>query len=74
MAGITLVQAEAQLTAWIAASTAVASGQSYSIAGRSITRADAKEIRESITYWDTQVKRLSRGGGIGVKFATPVTD
>lgn len=73
MAGITLAQAEAQLAVWIEASTTVASGQAYSIGNRSITRADAKEIRESITFWDAQVKRLSRGG-IAVRFATPVTD
>ena len=41
MAGITLAQAEAQLAAWLAASTAVASNQSYTIAGRTYTRADA---------------------------------
>ena len=62
MAGITLAQAEAQLTAWIAASTAVASNQSYTISGRTLTRANAKEIRESVEFWDRKVKRLSRGG------------
>ena len=62
MAGITLVQAEAQLAAWIAASTAVATGQSYSIGGRSLTRANAAEIRESITFWDEKVQTLTRGG------------
>jgi hypothetical protein len=59
MAGITLAQAETQLSAWIAASTAVAGNQSYSIAGRSLTRADAKEIRESITYWNNMVQTLT---------------
>lgn len=62
MAGITLAQAEAQLTAWIAASTAVASGQAYSIAGRSLTRANAAEIRENIKFWDGKAKELSRSG------------
>lgn len=59
MAGITLAQAEAQLAAWIAASTAVASGQSYSIAGRSLTRVDAGEIRSTIDYWDGKVRSLT---------------
>jgi len=59
MAGITLAQAQAQLDAWLAASTAVASGQSYSIAGRSLSRVDAGEIREQITYWNGQVSMLS---------------
>lgn len=62
MAGITLAQAETQLAAWLAADTAVASGQSYTIGSRSLTRANAKEIRENITYWNAQVERLNRGG------------
>lgn len=70
MAGITLSDAESQLTVWIAASSAVASGQSYSIAGRSLNRANAREIRENIEFWDRQCKRLSRGG-IRVRGATP---
>ncbi|MCF6147282.1 MAG: hypothetical protein E3K37_01340 [Candidatus Kuenenia sp.] len=70
MAGITLAEAEAQLSTWLAASTAVASGQSYSIAGRALTRANASEIRENITFWDNHVKRLTRGG-IRIRGATP---
>lgn len=70
MAGVTLVTAEAQLASWIAADTACASGQSYSIAGRALTRANAAEIRNNITYWDNMVKRLTRGG-IRVRGATP---
>ena len=62
MAGITLTQAEAQLTAWLAASSAVASGQAYSIGGRSLTRANAAEIRNQIEFWDAKVQTLSRGG------------
>lgn len=58
MAGITLAQAEAQLATWLAASTAVASGQSYSINGRSLSRVDAGEIREQIDYWQGWVTRL----------------
>lgn len=60
MAGITLAQAQAQLDLWIAASSAVAASQSYSIAGRSLSRVDAGEIREQITYWNSQVERLTR--------------
>jgi len=70
MAGITLVQAETQLAAWLAADTAVATGQSYSIGGRSLTRANAKEIRENITYWNAWVEKLTRGG-IRLVGATP---
>ena len=59
MAGITLLQAQAQLDTWIAASLAVATGQRYMINGRELWRVDAKEIRESIDYWNTQVALLS---------------
>lgn len=66
MAGITLEQAEAQLSAWLSASAAVAQGQSYTIStesgSRSLSRANAREIMSQIKYWDTQVKRLTRGG------------
>ena len=71
MAGITLAQAEAQLALWLAADAAVASGQSYTIGGRSLTRANAREIRENIDFWDARVQKLTRGG-MSIKGATPV--
>ena len=71
MVGITLTQAEAQLALWLAADQAVAAGQSYTISGRTLTRADAREIRGNIVFWDKQVKRLSRGG-IRVTGGTPL--
>lgn len=59
MAGITLDQAQAQLDLWIGASAAVARKQSYSIAGRSLTLADAADIRSNVEYWNNQVQKLS---------------
>jgi hypothetical protein len=59
MAGITSAQAAAALARWVAADEAVATGQEYSIGGRSLTRADAKEIRENIDYWDDKCKELA---------------
>lgn len=68
MAGITLAQAQQQLQAWIEASLAIASGQAYSIGGRSLTRANLPEVNKSIDKWDAKVKELSRGsGGIRVR-------
>lgn len=58
MAGITLVQAQTQLAAWLEADAAVAQNQSYSIAGRSLSRADAATITEKIKYWNGMVKQL----------------
>jgi hypothetical protein len=71
MAGITLTQAEAKLTEWLAADTAVSSGQSYTIGGRSLSRANAKEIRENIEYWDAKAKALGTSG-IKIYGGTPV--
>lgn len=71
MAQITLAQAETQLAAWLAADTAVATGQSYSVSGRALTRADAKEIRENIVFWNEMVGRLSGTGGMKITGVTP---
>lgn len=67
MAGITLAQAETQLAAWLDADAKVAQGQSYSIGGRSLTRADARVITEKIDYWQRQVEVLSAGGTRGIR-------
>ena len=69
MAGITLAQAEAKLTLWMAAMDKIAVGQSYNIAGRALTRANLDEVQRQVEYWDSQVKRLTRGG-ISVRGAT----
>ena len=60
MAAITLTQARAQLQAWLEADAAVARSQSYSIANRSLSRADAGEITEKIKYWSRMVSDLER--------------
>lgn len=52
---LTLTQAQTALDAWIAADLAVAKGQSYSMNGRTLTLANAKEIREQIQYWERRV-------------------
>ena len=59
MAGITLTEAQEQLNRWMAASTAVAARQSYTIDGRTMTFANAREIRETIDYWEAKVATLS---------------
>lgn len=62
MAGITLAQAEAQLANWLAASEAVALNQSYSISGRTLTRANADHIQKQVEFWDSKVKQLAAIG------------
>ena len=59
MAGITLEQASAALTVWLNAATAVSTGQSYTIGGRSLTRADSNSIMSWVNFWDNKVKELS---------------
>lgn len=60
---ITLVQAQTQLSNWLAASTAVSASQNYKIAteggSRELTRANASEIQEMITYWERRVDALT---------------
>ena len=58
MAGITLAQAEAQLALYLAAETAVLSGQSYEIAGRKLTRANLAEIQKGIEIWNQRASVL----------------
>lgn len=66
MAGITLAQAQAKLDEYIAAETAVLSGQSYEIAGRRLNRANLAEIQQGVSIWNQRVQALSaRSGGRG---------
>lgn len=66
---ITLAAALAQLNAYMDASIAIAANQSYEIAGRRLTRADAAQVKQMIEYWDAYVKRLS-GTGPRTKYVT----
>lgn len=60
MSAISLATAQAHLEKWVEADAAVASNQSYAIAGRSLTRADAAEITAKIQFWEAKVNRLQR--------------
>ena len=59
MAGLTLTQAQTQLDAYLAAETAVLTGQSYEIAGRKLSRADLDSIQTGIKTWNARVVTLS---------------
>ena len=52
---ITLSYAREQLQLWQSALTATASGQAYSIGGRSLTRQDNATIRAEIQRWHNAV-------------------
>lgn len=56
---ITLEQAKTHLTAWLDASLAVSTAQSYSIGSRTLTRANISEIQKQINYWENKVNELT---------------
>lgn len=62
---ITLASAQTQLAAWLAASEALAQGQSYSMGGRSLSMANATEVREMINYWSGVEARLLHAANTG---------
>lgn len=72
MSTISLSTAQAQLDLWIAADTAIAKSQSYSIGDKSLTRANAKEVTDKIKFYNNLVARLSSGnGGMRVRRIVP---
>lgn len=58
MAIYTLEQARAHLNAWLAADLALATSQEYRMGSRSLTRANAAEVKERIRFWSAEVSRL----------------
>lgn len=60
MSGITADIAKKHLEAWLEAELTVTSGQSYTLTstngGRTLTRANLTEIRNSIEYWEKKLK------------------
>lgn len=60
MPAITLEQANAQLTAYLAAETKVLLGQAATLDDRSITLADLKSIQAGVKLWTDRVNELSQ--------------
>lgn len=58
MAAITLQTAKKHLDMWLEAESEVAINQSYTIGGKSFTRANLGEIRKQIEYWSNKVQAL----------------
>ena len=54
-----LIEAQQHLQAWLDADMALATGKEFKIGSRSLSRADASEVKERIGYWQRQVNRLS---------------
>ncbi|MCH5195934.1 MAG: hypothetical protein J1F28_04430 [Oscillospiraceae bacterium] len=58
MAGITLEEAKRHLDIWLKAESAIATSQSYTIGTLTLTRANLKEVREQIKFWQNKVAEL----------------
>lgn len=64
---MTLAEARAELALWNDALSAILSGaQSYTISGRSLTRADLGEVRKGRDAAQRRVDALASGRGLGV--------
>ncbi len=60
MAGITIEIAKEHLDIWLEAERIVATGQSYTIGSRTLTRANLNEIRKTIDYWENKVSAIEK--------------
>lgn len=58
-----LQTAQDHLDDWLAAERAISTGSSYSIDGKSLTRADSDTVLSRITYWQGVVESFSGRGG-----------
>lgn len=58
MAAISLETAKKHLEMWLEAESEVAINQSYTISGKTFTRANLGEIRKQIEYWNNKVQEL----------------
>jgi len=65
MSVYSLAQAQAKLAAYQDAEEKVLTGQSYTLGGRSLTRANLDSIRAGITLWEGRVSRLATTGRMG---------
>lgn len=57
---------EKKLKTWLAAEESIATGQSYQIGNRMLTRADLKQVREEMEYWAgklAEAEKEERTGG-----------
>lgn len=63
MATITLATVEAKITAYSNAIDAVLAGQSYSIAGRTVTRANLKDLEAGLDFWVRKEQALTSSTG-----------
>jgi len=63
---LSLAEAQALRAAYLAALEAVATGKSYTIGARTLTRADERFIAQKFAEYDQLVDQLAKGGTGGV--------
>ena len=68
----TLAEAQAHLAEWLQAESACASGQSYTIGSRSLTRANLAEIADRIKSWQREITRKQAGRPAGPRIQRAV--
>lgn len=64
--GWTLEVARTHLNAYLEADLALATGKSYKIGSRNLTRIDVQEVKERIQFWSNEVERLEAGRKKGI--------
>ena len=62
----------AQLAEWKKALLLCASGKSYGIAGRTLTRSDVADIRKTLSYLERKLNKID-GAPVGPVFVQGVT-
>lgn len=67
MASWTLEVARTHLNAYLEADLALATGKSYKIGSRNLTRIDVQEVKERIQFWSNEVERLEAGRKKGIR-------
>ena len=68
---ISVQLARDMLLGWIMAEQAVMTGQEYQMGTRRLRRADLREIRASIKYWEEKVNEAAGGSRIRVQQIIP---
>lgn len=63
MSVYTVEECHEQLAKWKAASIAVSNSKSYTIGGRTLTRANWSEIKDALTYWGRELANAEAAAG-----------
>lgn len=66
-----------KLKTWLDAEEAIATGQSYQIGNRTLTRADLKQVREQMEYWAgklAQAEAEEKNGGRNRAYRAVIRD